>query len=716
VNRRLAALGAALLLNLAACGGGDGGGTTQVIDLTPRPPQGPACAHCTVGVLSGVAAVGAPLGAAEVRISDAAGRTVTGRTDAQGAYRIALGDLQGSLIVQVDGLDAGQPVQLHALQSAEETAAGARAVHVTPLTELIAAEVLGAPPRALLTLGQADHRRIVERALAQAEARLLAALRPLLDAAGLPATVELRGGEFAADGQGLDGLLEMLRIEPMGSGWEISVVGSNSLQRFDPASPQLAPLAATADLSALRQQRQAAQVGIEAALGRLAAQFAGSNLPEAAALQAQLAGGFRHAGLDGPAYVDRVLLRRDAPDEGGFDWLGLRVEALRVLDLRSDGAALARWRAVPRAPFAAQEQRMWFLPDATGWRLAGDGASARVALRHAVLLAPAGLDEADLQALPGLSCSSDATAPDGARCTLPSGALGLPVAGLLDLGARGDGAFGVLGLFRADSGTATARHAAAAAHSLRWGQASQRLQRQLLFEVDAREVDARVARIRITGGALPADGVHLLAPALGVNGPVFEHWPLALDTDTDWAGRPWGWCAPAVSASACQLAWQAMRSGAVLRFELLDAAGQLIDTVERTLPPEPDAAALQGASALPRMARFDSGAADSFAPHYAHVLALGDTRLAARLRWQAPATDGATLQLRLHWQRADALGQGGTENRHRRLALSASTNAPLDLVFDARVGWLSTWWSARLDTTRDDGLRYLHVLAPGNPQ
>lgn len=716
MNRRLAALGFALLLGLSACGGGDGGGTTQVIDITPRPPQAPACAQCALGVLSGVAAVGAPLAAAEVRIVDASGRTVSGRTDAQGAYRIALGELQGSLIVQVDGLDAGMPVRLHALQSADETAAGTRAAHVTPLTELIAAEVLGAAPRALLAMGQADHRRIVGRALAQSEARLQAALRPLLDAAGLPASVPLRDGDFAADGQGLDSVLEMLRVEPMGSGWQIGVIGSGALQRFDPASPQLAPLALPADPSTVWPQRQAAQAGVEAALGRLAAQFSGSSLPEPAALQPLLAGGFRHAGLDGPDYVDRVLLRRDAPDDGGFDWLGLRIEALRVLDLRADGAALARWRAVPRAPFAAQDMQMWFLPDATGWRLAGDGAAARVALRHAVLLAPTGLDDAGLQALPGLTCSNDAAAPDGARCMLPAGALGLPVAGLLDLGARGDGAFGVLGLFRTDSGTAAARHAAAAAFSQRWGQSSQRLQRQLLFEVDAREVDARVARIRITGGALPAEGVHLVPPALGVNGPAFEHWPLAVDPGTDWAGLPWGWCAPAVAASDCRLAWQAMQNGAMLRFELLDAAGQPIEVLERTLPPEPEAAAWQGATALPCMARFDSAAADSFAPHYAQVLALGDTRLAARSRWQLPTSAAAALQLRLHWQRADTLGQGGTENRHRRLALAASDNAPLDLVFDARSGWFSTWWSARLDTTREDGLRYIHVLAPGNPR
>jgi hypothetical protein len=714
MNRLLWALCAASMM-LAGCGGGDGGGSTQVIDLTPRPPQPPACAQCAAGVLSGVAAVGAPLAAAEVLVVDASGRSVRGSTDAQGRYRIPLGDLQGSLIVQVDGLDAGAPVRLHALQSAEETAGGYRAVHVTPLTELIAAQVMGLPLRPLLARGLADHRRIVARALEQAEARLAATLRPLLDAAGLPAMVDLRGGDFAAAGQGLDQVLDLLRIEPMGPLWQLGVIGSGQMQPFDPASPQATPLSVPANTSALPQRRQAAQEGIEAALGRLAAQFAGSSLPGAEALQAQLAPGFRHAGLDAATHVQRVLLRRDAPDAGGFDWLGMRVEALRVLDLRADGAALARWRWVPRAPFAAQEQRMWFLPASGGWLPAGDGGAARITLRHALVLAPAGLDEPALQALPGLQCVADAATPGGESCSSRSSATGAALAGLLDLGARGDGAFGVLGLFRADSGSVAERLSAAAAQTRRWGAASARAQRQLLFEVDAREIDDRVARIRISGGALPADGVHLVPPALTVNGPQFEHWPLAVDDGTDWAGLPWGWCLAGTPAGDCSRAWDAMHGGAVLRIELLDAGGGLLESVELPLPPEPEAQALGSDAAGERMAHFDTGAADSFAPHYAQVLGLGDSRLGARLRW-TPAPGPAALTLRLHWQRADTLALGGREERHQRVALDAATPGPLDLRFEPRSGWASTWWSARLDTAPADGLlRYIHVIAPTQP-
>jgi hypothetical protein len=157
-----------------------------------------------------------------------------------------------------------------------------------------------------------------------------------------------------------------------------------------------------------------------------------------------------------------------------------------------------------------------------------------------------------------------------------------------------------------------------------------------------------------------------------------------------------------------------MHGGAVLRLDLLDAGGALLDTVELPLPPEPDALALQADAASARMARFDTAAADAFAPHYARVLALGSTQLAARLRWHAPQPPAA-LTLRLHWQRADALAQGGKEDRHRRLPLDPASRGPLDLLFDARAGWASTWWSARLDTMPADGLRHVHVIAPTNP-
>jgi hypothetical protein len=70
----------------------------------------------------------------------------------------------------------------------------------------------------------------------------------------------------------------------------------------------------------------------------------------------------------------------------------------------------------------------------------------------------------------------------------------------------------------------------------------------------------------------------------------------------------------------------------------------------------------------------------------------------------------------VHWQRADALAQGGKDERHRRLPLDAASAGPLDLLFEPRSGWASTWWSARLDTTPADGLRYIHVIAPTNPE
>jgi hypothetical protein len=235
----------------------------------------------------------------------------------------------------------------------------------------------------------------------------------------MPGNIDLRSSDFAADGQVLDPVLDMLQQEPLGPRWRIGVVCRRRTQPFDPAAPGGLPLQPPPDMTALVQRRQAAQAGIEASLQQLAARFAGSTLPAAEALAPPMAPGFRHAGLDAATFIGLVLLRRDAPDDGGYALLGARIDALRVPGLRSEGAAWTRFTLRPRAPFAPRELRMGFVPGTAGWLVAGDGAAASLALRHALVLGPTGLDDAALRALPGLACVTDIAALAGEATRRP---------------------------------------------------------------------------------------------------------------------------------------------------------------------------------------------------------------------------------------------------------------------------------------------------------
>ncbi len=128
----------ALLLALSACGGGgggssgsDGGGTTPTTPIT----------------LSGIAAVGAPLGNAQVSVIDATGAAVGTASShpSEGSYSITLSKLPTApLLIQARGLDAAGNLQL--LHSTVGTAATSMVAHITPLSDAIVGLSLGAEP------------------------------------------------------------------------------------------------------------------------------------------------------------------------------------------------------------------------------------------------------------------------------------------------------------------------------------------------------------------------------------------------------------------------------------------------------------------------------------------------------------------------------------------------------------------------------------------
>jgi hypothetical protein len=139
-NLTLAAVASAALV--ASCGGGDGG--------TPAATGGtPAPATPTGVVLTGTAAVGLALANAPVSVKCASG-TGTATTDANGVYTITVTDGALPCMIAVTATVDGNTVTLHSIAEAGTTANGTTTArtNVTPLTELIAASVLGQSPAA----------------------------------------------------------------------------------------------------------------------------------------------------------------------------------------------------------------------------------------------------------------------------------------------------------------------------------------------------------------------------------------------------------------------------------------------------------------------------------------------------------------------------------------------------------------------------------------
>lgn len=198
-----ALLAGTALAALVACGGGgndEGDG-----------PDG----EVAIGVaLVGTAATGAPLSGACIALVDRLGETRTAVADSAGQYRIENLD-QLALPVMVRAADCTANGPLPTLYSALETRpeSGNTVLNVTPVTHAVLALALS------MDLADAfENRRFVSRlmdggALAAAQERLHIALGEVLDHLGLSAYPDFLSQPFAADGTGLDKLLDLVAFE-----------------------------------------------------------------------------------------------------------------------------------------------------------------------------------------------------------------------------------------------------------------------------------------------------------------------------------------------------------------------------------------------------------------------------------------------------------------------------------------------------------------------
>lgn len=236
-----AVLLSASLVLVSACGGGGGGEgdttttttagaasttttSTTSTTLAPASATGPS--------LTGVAATGAPLLGATVKVVDAIGAPVSlvdatgalvdsGLTSpADGAYRLVLatGSPKVPLFIQVVGTDAaGSPVVLHSLV---QTATLPLIANITPATNAVVAQVLGADPKTVFmnAISNASSIELLGNAtiVTAASDLVKTIIKTNLTDGKITDTKKLdffQDAAFSANKSGLDAALEGLRIQ-----------------------------------------------------------------------------------------------------------------------------------------------------------------------------------------------------------------------------------------------------------------------------------------------------------------------------------------------------------------------------------------------------------------------------------------------------------------------------------------------------------------------
>lgn len=692
---------------LVACGGGNEVDKPASFELLPDDLVGAPCARCRSGYLVGVAADGAPLADAEVLVVDARGQTARTRTAADGRYEVAVGTLGGPLLVQVRGRSSGEPVMLHSLAVAVDV--GNRAVNVTPLTELMTAFVLGGTPHELLQDERVDFMRINATTLRSNLDRVKNLARPVLTLLGAEG-LDPRTGDFGARHTGLDGVGGLLELQRQPTSYVLRTAASAAAPIVvDPVASSsdavLQPLQATEQDTA--RAALAAVPEIERQLVELQAQFA-TDVPAAETLAPLLAPGFRHTGLDAPGFIERVLRRRDTGELGGFSLQGARFGAVRLLQASGD-RLLVRFQVQPRAPWLPYSETLWMQKSGSRWLWQGDGAAGLVRLRQVAVLGPRPVAEAELLALPGMRCAPVDGAPD-AQCRVEGGQGDVPAGGLLDYGTQGSEQFGLFAAYRSDAATWQERLTLSRQRSRALGTPSARVTRHLAFEVDARRIDPRVQRVRVTGPGLPSEGLDLVAPGAGSDFLAF-----AERSDLVAHQVAVGRCPDATAQPACLDAWAQLRAGAVYNFAFIAADGTLLQSLGTRLASTPWTDDKLAAQKEALFARFDLAALADQQPSYARVVdpTLEGRSLKAAWPWRtASAATLALLDATAELHLADPLS-GETQTRQvRKLPLAG---AAWEVELPVPAGWLPVWLTARLTSADALGNHYVHYLAPNNP-
>ncbi len=199
--------GAVLAVGCSGGGGGEGSGGSGGND-------GPVPVY-----LSGTAAAGAPI-VGIVNVKGANGKTASSTIDATGNFSLNVTDLTANYILYAEGTVNGKTIRIYSAAVAPGN------INITPLTDLIVANAVGAMPDDALVQNW-NGSEVSKTALDTATTTVQTAIAPLLTATGA-ASVNPLTGSFNADGTGFDQALDFLNVSYTGNSATITNLATGS--------------------------------------------------------------------------------------------------------------------------------------------------------------------------------------------------------------------------------------------------------------------------------------------------------------------------------------------------------------------------------------------------------------------------------------------------------------------------------------------------------
>jgi hypothetical protein len=205
--------------------------------------------------VSGTAASGAPItgsmnGTVLLKDSSSPAKTVTTTTDESGKYSFTPAQIQGftaPFMLQISYKVGGASYYLHSAVTAQDVASGNATINITPLTDLVIAN-LGNEIAAKIFANSNYSSLLTKSALDAGVMALDNLLQPVLAQMGVAGSVDLLRQSFAANGQGLDAVLDALKVtvDPSTKAETITNRLNNTSVSGTLSAPPTTPLAAGA--------------------------------------------------------------------------------------------------------------------------------------------------------------------------------------------------------------------------------------------------------------------------------------------------------------------------------------------------------------------------------------------------------------------------------------------------------------------------------------